>query len=98
MDHIDNVVYSNCTFKIIHPYFDDPIQHYEWTKGKFKILVSGISNKGKFSICLFELDSEAHTLARAKQVMFEEKLRRYNNRQAIKQRVLQILAYHPQLF
>ncbi|SKC85036.1 HNH endonuclease family protein [Ohtaekwangia koreensis] len=94
LDQVDLTNYDNCTFKIVHPYNDDPTHHYSWSTGRFKILISAVSNKGRYSISLFELDSEAHTFARAKQVMFETRLARYNNRQAIKQRVLDILKFN----
>lgn len=91
--HVDLANYENCTFKIVHPYMHNPQKHYKWTKGKYKILISSITDEAKYSIELFELDSEAHTMARAKQVMFETKLARYNQRQAIKQRVLNIIKF-----
>lgn len=90
---IDVTNYENCTFKIVHPYLNDPAEHYSWTKGRFKILISGISDEGRESIKLFGLDEEAHTIARAKQRMFEKKLSRYNARQAIKDRVIRILTF-----
>lgn len=93
LDHVDLANYANCTFKIVHPYNHNPQNHYSWSTGVYKILISGTSNEGRFSISLFELDSEAHTLARAKQVMFEKRLARYTQRQAIKQRVLNILRF-----
>ena len=91
--HIDLTNYDNCTFKIVHPYKHNPQKHYNWSKGKYKILISAVTNEATYSISLFELDSEAHTLARAKQTMFENKLAKYNQRQAIKQRVLDILKF-----
>lgn len=91
VDSVDLTNYNNCTFKIVHPYFDNPDLHYSWSKGKYKILISHISNKGEKSIELFGLDSEAHTMARAKQKMFEDKLSRYKKRQEIKDRVMNIL-------
>ena len=91
--NIDPANYDNCTFKIVHPYFDDPNLHYEWSAGKFEILISSISVKGKKSIKLFGLDSEAHTLARAKQAMFEKKLAKYRHQQAIKKRIAEIFSF-----
>ncbi len=93
LSFVDSANYENCQFKIVHPYFHDPEKHYTWSKGKYKILISGISNEAKYSIELFELDSEAHTLARAKQKMFEKKLENYNWRQSIKERVLKIMTF-----
>lgn len=93
LSYADLTNYDNCTFKIVHPYKHNPQAHYNWSKGKYKILISAVSPEAMYSIELFELDSEAHTLARAKQVMFESKLAKYNQRQAIKQRVLNILKF-----
>lgn len=93
LDTIDLTNYNNCTFKIVHPYFDNPNIHYSWTKGKYKILISSISIKGIKSIELFGLDSESHTLARAKQAMFEEKLLKYNQRIEIKNRITEIFRF-----
>ena len=93
MDFVDKTNYNNCTFKIVHPYFDDPNQHYDWSKGKYEILISSETDKGKKSIQLFGLDTEAHTLARAKQAMFETKLSKYTKRKEIKRRVIDILKF-----
>ncbi len=91
--NVDSANYENCTFKIVHPYFDNPNIHYEWSKGKFEILISAISDEGKESIKLFGLDSEAHTFARAKQAMFDEKLSKYRAKQAIKNRIIEIFRF-----
>lgn len=93
LSNIDLTNYNNCIFKLVHPYFDNPTNHYNWSTGEFEILISSTSPKGTFSIDLFDLASEAHTSARAKQIMFEKKLAKYNNRQQIKQRVLEILQF-----
>lgn len=93
LDLVDLTNYHNCTFKIVHPYFDNPNLHYSWTKGKYKILISSTSAKGIKSISLFGLDSEGHTLARAKQAMFEEKLSKYTHRVQIKNRVAEIFRF-----
>ena len=93
LDFVDLTNYDNCTFKIVHPYFDNPDLHYDWTKGKYKILISSTTAKGTKSIDLFGLDEEAHTLARAKQAMFEEKLAKYNNREQIRKRIADIFKF-----
>ncbi|WP_281234840.1 hypothetical protein [Flavobacterium gelatinilyticum] len=93
MLNVDLANYSKCTFKIVHPYFDDPGLHYKWSNGKFKILISSSSPEGIKSIRLFGLDSEAHTLARAKQVMFEKKLERYTKRIQIQNRIADIFKF-----
>ncbi len=93
LSYADITNYDNCTFKIVHPYNHNPQLHYRWSNGRYKILISAISDEATYSIKLFELGSEAHTLARAKQVMFETKLAKYNQQQAIKQRVLNILKF-----
>ncbi|MCE3278107.1 MAG: hypothetical protein K0S44_298 [Bacteroidetes bacterium] len=93
LSHVDLANYDNCIFKIVHPYNDNPQNHYNWSKGKYKILISAVTNEATYSISLFELDSEAHTLARAKQVMFENKLSNYRQRQMIRERILNILKF-----
>jgi uncharacterized protein (TIGR02646 family) len=93
LNNVDLTNYNNCTFKIVHPYFDNPNSHFNWSKGKYKILISSITEKGKKSISLFGLDTEAHTLARAKQAMFEKKLSNYTKRKEIKKRVIDILKF-----
>jgi len=67
-------IYSRCTFLIVHPYFDDPITHYEWTDYETELLIQVRNNspKGLFSIKLFELDSPKMNLHRAKQIIFEK--------------------------
>lgn len=93
LDNVDLTNYNNCTFKIVHPYFDNPNLHYAWTNGKYRILISSISIEGNKSIELFGLDSESHTLARAKQAMFEDKLSNYNQRVQIRNRIAEIFKF-----
>lgn len=66
--------YSNCSFFIVHPYFDDPNIHYEWTDNQVEILIQvrDSSPQGLFSINLFGLDSPTMNELRAQQVRFEE--------------------------
>lgn len=93
MDNVDLTNYRNCTFKIVHPYFDNPDHHYKWSNGNFKILISANSAKGAKSISLFGLDQESHTLARAKQKMFEKKLSQFNQSEKIKNRIAEIFRF-----
>ncbi len=60
--------YGNCSFKIVHPYFDDPTQHIRFVSGNDGILITTVSNsaKGTFTIDLFKLASSDHTIQRAK--------------------------------
>lgn len=93
IDHYDVVNYQHCTFIIVHPYFDDPIIHYAWTNGEFEILIRGLTAKAHNSIRLFELDKEPLTSARAKQAMYEKRMREYNFSQALKRRIKNILLF-----
>lgn len=63
--------YSKCTFRIVHPYFDDTKEHYDWAGNDGKLLIQGKSTKGLKSISLFKLDSSRHSEARAKQLTYE---------------------------
>lgn len=68
-------VYENCTFKIVHPYFDDHNLHYSWPDNDREVLIQGISEKGIESIKIFKLDSTRHTEARTRL-----KIKRYLDR------------------
>lgn len=63
--------YNNCTFRIVHPYFDTPEEHLKWAGNDTQIVIIGLTDKGKETISLFGLASEEHSSARAKQVVFE---------------------------
>lgn len=60
-------LYKKCNFLIVHPYFDNPDIHYEWTDNADEILiqVKDDSEKGRNSIKMFDLDSEGMTSLRA---------------------------------
>lgn len=68
-----NIDYSRCQFKIVHPYFDVPDDHYDWGVSGNHILISYKSIKGKNSIEMFDLDSTAHSEARAMMVYYKYK-------------------------
>jgi uncharacterized protein (TIGR02646 family) len=63
---VKNANYDHCTFKIVHPYFDDHSLHYGWTNDSEKILIQGISVKGLESVRVFKLDSLRHSEARTR--------------------------------
>lgn len=71
IDFLDKQNYKNCTFKIVHPYFDNPDDHIECIEKGNKVLVVGKTDKGKKTIDVFKLDNEAHCCARAKQILYE---------------------------
>lgn len=64
-----NAIYNNCTFKLVHPYFDDPSLHYEWIANDKKIIIKGVSAKGLYSIGIFGLDEPKMTELRGKKVI-----------------------------
>lgn len=67
-----DINYRKCEFNIVHPYFDNPNDHFEWIPNGKKILISSSTSKGIKSIEMFKLDCSAHNEARAKQVRYEE--------------------------
>lgn len=78
---IYNPIYKKCKFKIVHPYIDDPDDHFSWKYGILKVSISlkdPNDDKGKETIRLFELASEKRTTARAKQRIFEKIVEIYN--------------------
>jgi len=59
--------YNKCEFNIVHPYFDEPNDHYFWADSEYKTIIGDKTSKGKQSIKIFELNSTIRTEARAKQ-------------------------------
>lgn len=59
--------YSNCTFKIVHPYLSNHALHYRWSFGILRVVITGLSDEAKESIRLFKLAEEYRTTARARQ-------------------------------
>lgn len=66
--------YLNCGFLLVHPYFDNPNDHYEWTDNLLEILIQAKNNspKGLFSIDLFDLASPRMNELRAQEVIYEK--------------------------
>lgn len=66
--------YEDCEFLLVHPYFDDPDLHFEWTDNHIQILIQAKdgSPKGLFSIEMFELCSPKMSMHRAQQVRYDE--------------------------
>lgn len=68
-------IYIGCEFLLVHPYLDDPNQHYEWTDNEIELLIQVRNNSPKalFSIKMFGLDEPRMNELRAQQVRFEER-------------------------
>jgi len=66
--------YKKCHFFLVHPYFDDPNTHYEWTDNFVELLIQVKDNspKGLFSINMFGLDTPIMNELRAAQVRHAE--------------------------
>jgi uncharacterized protein (TIGR02646 family) len=66
--------YKRCNFLLVHPYFDDPNDHYEWTDNVVELLIQvrNSSPKGLFSINMFGLDTPTMNELRAAQVRHAE--------------------------
>lgn len=63
------VNYENHYFNIVHPYLDNPDEHYELGQLNDKITISSLSLKGQKSIAMLKLDEEPQTNARFKTLM-----------------------------
>lgn len=84
----EDIDYSKCHFSIVHPYFDDPDDHYEWEGA----LITGKTNKGINSIEMFQLDGEALTANRQKFITASNNTKLSEQLQALKE---EILMYKP---
>lgn len=93
---VDRENYDNCTFAIVHPYKDDPDEHYAWTEGELRILITALTAKGRESVKLFELDSEAHTVARAEAAMYQRAVNNSPNPNLISNRVEEVMTFGEQ--
>lgn len=60
-------VYKNCEFSIVHPYFDNPDDHYGWVNG-VKIVIILNTSKAINSNKIFSLDDIFQTEQRAMQL------------------------------
>jgi len=65
--------YRRCRFKIVHPYFDRPGAHLDYSiGGPRNILIAGITAKGDETIRCFELMSPERAKQRAADALLEE--------------------------
>lgn len=62
--------YDETAFKIVHPYIDTPSDHIEFVDEEDKVLIQGITDKGKWTIENMKLDSSGLTTMRAKDLVF----------------------------
>lgn len=58
--------YDDCYFNIVHPYLDNPEDHFEFGRNTDGITIRSKSLKGQKSITVFKLDEEPQTNARWK--------------------------------
>jgi len=69
---VKNTDYKKCCFKLVHPYFDNPDEHYIFTSADKRILISHKSAQGAYSIKMFKLDQIIQSEARAKDAIYHE--------------------------
>ena len=62
--------YDQCTFKLVHPYYDEYDDHIELEEGNAIIKMKTI--KGEFTIDLFKLASVEKTTSRMQCIIFEK--------------------------
>lgn len=63
--------YKECTFKIYHPFFDNPDVHFNYVFSGFGMIVQNKTIKGKDTIDLFDLNSAAHINARGRNKLLD---------------------------
>jgi len=93
----ESPVYKKCKFEIFHPYFDDPNLFFDYKINSKSIVISAKNgmnkNKALKSIEIFELDSEGHTEARAKEFFWERKKNGYQLSNAILDRIKNVMSF-----
>lgn len=63
---VKDINYKKCIFNIVHPYFDNPKNHFEITHNNdfTGIVFKPLTDKAKISTRIFKLNDEAHITAR----------------------------------
>jgi hypothetical protein len=64
--------YGDCSFRIVHPYFDDPAVHIGFVLENQRVVMRGLSPKGIWTIGNMKLDSPSSTASRALDVVLED--------------------------
>lgn len=71
---LKNIYYNQCTFTIVHPYFDD-VDHYFESEGAIIRISSGLTRseemKARNTMDMFGLGENCHVEERAKQILWE---------------------------
>lgn len=64
--------YEECDFFIVHPYFDDYDKHIQYLGNEVRkgIIIKALTDKGKYTIDLFKLDSPHLTETRAQCILW----------------------------
>lgn len=87
--------YSKWQFKLVHPYLDDPKDYFEIKDNETIIYLPKKDSdllhrqKAEYTIEMFNLNSEAHLMEKAKQILFER------NPEHCRKIVLEISTYMP---
>ncbi|MED3126822.1 retron system putative HNH endonuclease [Bacillus tropicus] len=91
-----SVYYKRCKFSIVHPYFDDPDEHYKWINEiRICIVANPDSIKAKNSIEMFELDGPYLTEERAKTFLWEKMKQGANLSSADQAEIQKALEFSP---
>jgi uncharacterized protein (TIGR02646 family) len=91
---IYNAQYNFCTFKLVHPYLDNPDNHYGWVYNSTKVVMSHKTLKGQYSISLFGLNEIPRIEARASQRNYEKTKRKYGLRQNALNKIKAIVNFY----
>jgi len=90
-----SVNYEDCEYKLVHPYYDNPDEHYEWTSANKRVLIQHKTNKGEYSINLFNLDDPQMSLLRGKKIVYQIVESQSETPQIDDELIQQILDYRP---
>jgi len=63
-----DINYKNCVFNIVHPYFDNPTDHFEVSHNSdfTGVIFKPLTEKARISNSVFKLNDEAHVTARGR--------------------------------
>lgn len=89
-----NAQYNFCKFKLVHPYLDNPDNHYNWVYNSTKVVMSHKTLKGQYSIYLFGLNETPRIEARASQRNYQKAKQRYQLKQNVLNKIKAIVNFY----
>ncbi len=90
-----NQNYNQCVFKLVHPYYDNPDHHFEWTTINKNVLIQSETDEGIYSIDLLDLASPKKSELRGDKIIAKMVRKNYAVDQITDELIQRIVEYRP---